>query len=46
MGENELRLDNERAFWDHHVPELSRCLEEYRQGPDAKRRRCSMPSSR
>jgi SAM-dependent methyltransferase len=35
MGENELRLDNERAFWDHHVPELNRCLEEYREGPDA-----------
>ncbi|MGI8983043.1 MAG: class I SAM-dependent methyltransferase [Acidimicrobiales bacterium] len=34
MGSDELRLDSERVFWDHHVPALDRCLEEYRQGPD------------
>ncbi len=28
------RLDNERAFWDHHIPPLASCLEEYHRGPD------------
>jgi SAM-dependent methyltransferase len=32
--DEEVRLDNERAFWDHHIPPLASCLEEYHRGPD------------
>lgn len=32
--DEDVRLDNERTFWDHHIPPLASCLEEYRRGPD------------
>lgn len=31
---NDIRLDQERHSWDHHVLPLEYCIDEYQQGPD------------